>query len=60
MSMLENLADIQEHGVQAFLERERAGWTCADCGGVVCVHREKCLFCGHPVLGGRGEQRGRG
>jgi hypothetical protein len=48
MSMLSNLACIQEHGVEEFLKSERHRWTCADCGGVICVHRENCLFCGHP------------
>ena len=49
MSMLENLEMIRERGVGAFLARERERWTCAGCGGVVCVHRDVCLFCGRPV-----------
>ncbi len=48
MSMLSNLGFIQEFGVEEFLESERQRWTCAECGGVICVHRENCLFCGHP------------
>ncbi|NLT36453.1 MAG: DUF3795 domain-containing protein [Gaiellales bacterium] len=58
MSMLGNLADIREGGVGEFLEHERQRWTCAGCGGVICVHRDKCLFCGHPIAEEGGEDGG--
>jgi len=48
MSMLNNLGCIRDFGVDEFLKSERQRWTCAGCGGVICVHRENCLFCGHP------------
>lgn len=48
MSMPGNLACIRELGAEEFLRREGERWTCAGCGGVICVHRENCLYCGHP------------
>lgn len=46
MSMLRNLADIQELGLDEFVRRERVRWTCPECGGVICVHRSECVYCG--------------
>ena len=48
MSMLDNLDRIRGVGVEEFLASERQRWTCAECGGVICVHRQNCLYCGHP------------
>lgn len=45
MSMLENLEGIRLHGMEAFLLREESRWTCAKCGGIVCVHRTACPTC---------------
>jgi hypothetical protein len=47
MSMLENLRNIQALGLDAFVDLESERWKCAQCGGVVCVHKEHCLHCGH-------------
>ena len=47
MSMLENLASIRELGLERFVASERERWRCSECGGIVCVHRERCLNCGH-------------
>ena len=46
MSMLENLENIKETGLDAFLEREQERWRCRNCGGVICVHRGYCWECG--------------
>ncbi|MDA3935248.1 MAG: DUF3795 domain-containing protein [Actinomycetota bacterium] len=48
MSMLENLERISELGLDGFVASEQERWTCAECGGVICVHREDCIYCGHP------------
>lgn len=48
MSMLENLAAIRELGLDEFVSRERVRWTCPGCGGVICVHRTECVYCGRP------------
>jgi hypothetical protein len=47
MSMLENLAQIRDGGIERFVAAERERWTCPECGGGVCVHRPRCLYCGH-------------
>ena len=49
MSMIENLASIQEIGLAAFVEREKERWRCAKCGGTICVHRGYCYDCGERV-----------
>ena len=46
MSMIENLAVIREIGLEGFVLREKERWTCPECGGVICVHRENCIHCG--------------
>jgi len=47
MSMLENLQAIQERGIDAFVKEEELRWTCPECGQILCVHRDRCLRCGH-------------
>lgn len=46
MSMLENLEHIRDLGIQEFVANERVRWKCQSCGGLVCVHRDECLYCG--------------
>jgi hypothetical protein len=46
MSMLENLSQIKETGLNVFIENERERWKCPQCGGVICVHSGYCLVCG--------------
>lgn len=46
MSMLENLEAIKEHGIRAFVKKERERWTCSGCGGVINIHRWRCSSCG--------------
>ena len=45
-SPMQNLRDIRTLGMEAFLERERRTWSCAACGGPVCVHNGICRDCG--------------
>ena len=47
MSMIENLKSIQELGLKGFVTREKDRWKCPECGGVLCVHRKDCIYCGH-------------
>jgi hypothetical protein len=47
MSMLQNLAAIQKHGIRAFVRSERERWTCTACGGTVDVHHGRCSVCGN-------------
>ena len=44
-NLLENLACIRDDGMDAFLKRQSAQWTCPDCGGLICMHRGRCLKC---------------
>lgn len=46
MSMIDNLEHIRSVGIQNFIRQEQQHWTCPECGGVLCVHRDACLFCG--------------
>lgn len=46
MSMIENLAIIQESGLEEFLKREDKKWTCTKCGARLSAHRDTCLECG--------------
>jgi hypothetical protein len=46
MSILKNLAFINEKGMEAFFEKEKEKWACPQCGGLVICHGGICLFCG--------------
>ena len=46
MSMIENLETIKNFGIKKFLMNEDVRWTCARCGGTICVHRGYCSECG--------------
>jgi hypothetical protein len=48
MSMFENLAFIQENGLEAFIQAEEEKWRCGECGATLSVHRTACVECGHP------------
>lgn len=48
MSMIENLESVRALGVEAFVTREKEKWKCPGCGEVICVHRDKCIYCGRP------------
>ncbi|MBN2281839.1 MAG: DUF3795 domain-containing protein [Candidatus Marinimicrobia bacterium] len=45
MSMLENLQMIKEKGIEYFLENENKRWQCETCGGLMDVHRGRCMIC---------------
>jgi len=44
MSMIENLGNIKNFGVEHFINTEKERWRCPECGGIICVHRG-CLSC---------------
>ncbi|MFC2017776.1 DUF3795 domain-containing protein [Chloroflexota bacterium] len=50
LSMIGNLELIKEHGMERFLEKERARWQCPGCGGVICCHNGLCLDCSRDIL----------
>jgi hypothetical protein len=45
MSMIDNLKQLQENGMELFLESEERKWRCLKCGGVICCHNGLCLKC---------------
>ena len=45
MSMLANLKDIRNKGMDWFLKAQDDTWTCKVCGGFICVHRGRCMKC---------------
>jgi len=45
MSMLENLENIKNIGIEKFVEQEQIRWKCPKCGELLCVHRTSCLKC---------------
>jgi hypothetical protein len=45
MSMIDNLNEIKQGGVDAFLEKQREKYKCPGCGGVISVHNRKCYDC---------------
>ena len=44
-SFIENLLRIKENGIKDFLLFESERRTCANCGSILCVHRDYCLSC---------------
>jgi hypothetical protein len=46
MSMIQNLRDIAEMGLDAFIRCENTKWACPSCGHLLSVHREQCQNCG--------------
>jgi hypothetical protein len=45
MSMIENLAYINDYGLEKFLNNEEERWKCKVCGAGLSVHRDFCLNC---------------
>lgn len=50
MSMIENLENIRRFGIRKFIRNERKRWTCAECGGTICVHKGSCSECNDRIL----------
>jgi len=47
MSMVENLTEMKEKGIEEFLRIQREKYKCPRCGNVVSVHDGKCYACGY-------------
>lgn len=45
MSMIANLNEIKDNGMDAFLKHQAETYTCSSCQGLLCVHRSRCLTC---------------
>ena len=46
MSMVENLKELQEKGMEKFLKNQEERYECPECGDVISVHDGKCYACG--------------
>jgi hypothetical protein len=46
MSMTDNLLQIREIGLEAFVAAEKLKWACPECGTLLCVHVPECASCG--------------
>jgi transposase len=47
MSMIENLQELKEKGMETFLENQERKYKCPKCGDIICVHDGKCYSCGY-------------
>jgi len=45
MSMVENIREIMEKGMEKFLEKQEKKYRCPECGDFVSVHDGKCYVC---------------
>ncbi len=45
MSMIDNLHFIKKEGLDSFLKQEEQKYTCPNCGNILSVHRDFCIFC---------------
>lgn len=46
ISLMENSRFAKECGASALLERQKAAFTCPECGGVISLHDAQCSECG--------------
>lgn len=46
MSMLANLKQIKEKGLEVFIQEQEKRWTCPNCDKLLSAHRPVCLHCG--------------
>jgi hypothetical protein len=49
VNVIQNLEDIRDNGLAAFVEKEKKRWRCPECGGVICMHKGYCYTCGKKV-----------
>lgn len=44
-SLMENSLMVKEHGLAAFMERQKERFTCPRCGGIISIHDAECSEC---------------
>ena len=47
MSMVDNLQELKEKGMEQFLENQESKYKCPNCGDIISVHDRKCYACGY-------------
>jgi hypothetical protein len=45
MSMIENLIEIKNKGIQQFIKNQYKKYKCPRCDGLVSIHNKKCFSC---------------
>lgn len=45
MSMIENLKNIRDNGIDSFLKQQEEIYQCPNCGSFICVHNNICYSC---------------
>lgn len=50
LSMIENLKQIKEQGLESFVTDQKSKWRCPGCGELICCHNGLCLNCQLDVL----------
>ncbi len=45
LSMIDNLKNIKENGLESFLAAQEHQWQCPGCGDFLCCHNGLCLSC---------------
>jgi len=46
MSMIDNLRLIKEKGIHQFILIQNRRYSCPECGHMISIHDQKCLYCG--------------
>lgn len=46
LSVIDNLREIRERGIGAFLETQQERWRCRECGAILCAQTVACPECG--------------
>lgn len=44
-SLIENICFVQTHGLEPFMEQQKAKYTCPKCGGIISIHDRECSDC---------------
>lgn len=45
VNIFENFRIIKDSGLEEFTRQQKVKYTCPECGGTVCMHRDYCLSC---------------
>ena len=51
MSMIENLQELKEKGMETFLANQERRYKCPKCRDIISVHDRKCYACGYIETG---------
>lgn len=44
-SLIENSMTVKNEGIESFMIKEKARWTCEMCGGIISLHDVECSEC---------------